>query len=81
MVHGVGFFIFLLPMVAGECSEIGVCLVNNLNLVRLLLLSNDKCRSVFFGIYIQPRIQETYKKVYEVQLEKLIRSSLLPRFH
>lgn len=68
-------------MVAGECSEFGVCLVISLNVVRLLLLLYDKCRSVFFGIHIQPRIQETYKKVYEVQLEKLIRSSLLPRFH
>ena len=80
MLHRVGFFICLIPMVAGECPEFGVYLVNSLNVVRLLLLY-DKCRSVFFGIHIQPRIQETYKKVYEVQLEKLIRSSLLPRFH
>ena len=63
MVHGVGFFIFLLPMVAGECSEFGVCLVNNLNLVGLLLLSNDKCRSVF-SVFIFNPVFKTHTKKY-----------------
>ena len=66
MVHRVGFFIFFLPVVAGECLEFGI----NLNLVRFFcccccMINTSRCFSVFI-----------FNPVFKRHTKKLLRYSL-----